>query len=336
MKEVTIYTDGCCIANPGPGGYAAILCYNKHEKEFSGGFRLTTSNRMELMAAIIGLDALKEPCSVRLYSDSKYLVESMVEGWVNNWKANNWFLNRKEKASNTDLWEKLLDLCNNHSVEFTWIRGHAGHHYNEKCDIISWKEAIKENLSIDEGYEKLLESVNQESLDLQPNYQAIKKPKKKLSYKSDKTDEEQIYHVDFEGKIYIWNSQTWFDEQSSIVPPKAVIHRLNSLLEEILEREDDNISDLDQLLKRAREARDSLQYRRGQNLARRVISISHDHLPALSILCSCLRASGHAQQALDETEGFDSANYPPLLNSRASAMCDLGRWEDAKKFRCDR
>jgi ribonuclease HI len=187
LKEVTIYTDGCCIKNPGPGGYAAILCYSNHEKEFSGGFQLTTSNRMELMAAIMGLEALKEPCFVTLYSDSKYLVDSVAEGWVNRWKSNNWFRNEKEKAINIDLWEILLSLCDKHTVKFEWIKGHAGHQYNERCDTISKREASKKNLPIDKEYENNSKMMNQENPNLQLNYQVPEKSKQKLANKQMKT-----------------------------------------------------------------------------------------------------------------------------------------------------
>jgi ribonuclease HI len=154
LKEVAIYTDGGCIGNPGPGGYGVILQYNDYEKRISGGFRLTTNNRMEIMAAIVGLEALKFPCSVTLYSDSQYLVESMNEGWVRRWKANNWYRNKKEMAVNTDLWNKLLDLCNRHSVKFVWIKGHEGHQWNEECDALSKKASSQQNLSVDKEYEK--------------------------------------------------------------------------------------------------------------------------------------------------------------------------------------
>jgi len=153
-KEVTIYTDGCCIGNPGPGGYGVILCYKDRVKQLSGGFRLTTNNRMEIMAAIVGLEALKSSCFVTLYSDSKYLVESMTEGWVHQWKLNGWWRNKKERAVSIDLWDRLLDLCDYHTVKFVWIEGHAGHQWNEKCDALSRKAANQENLPIDEGYEE--------------------------------------------------------------------------------------------------------------------------------------------------------------------------------------
>jgi ribonuclease HI len=355
LKEVTIYTDGCCIMNPGPGGYGVILCYNNHEKELSGGFRLTTSNRMEIMAAIVGLKVLKTPCSVTLYSDSKYLVESMTEGWVHCWKINNWWRNKKEKAVNIDLWEELLDLCGKHKVKFVWLKGHNGHIYNERCDAISKKAANQQNLTIDEGYEQYkdksidtgqlfienlnhntdLASESNKSFDTQKEHRDQKNLKHEAieehrKTETDKHSTRQI-QVKFEGKYYIWTGNIWYDKISSLKPPKALINKLNDLLITTLEQEDDNIHDVEQLLKRAKEARDSLQYGRAQKLARRIVSISPDHLGAFAVLCSCLRSSGHAQQALDETEHFASENYLPLINSRAAALCDLERWEEAKK-----
>ena len=153
-KEVIIYTDGGCIGNPGPGGYGAILCHNGHEKQLSGGFRLTTNNRMEIMAAIAGLEALKEPCSVVLYSDSKYLVDSMMKGWVRRWKGNNWKRNKREKAINIDLWDRLLDLCAQHDVKFVWVKGHAGNEGNERCDTLVKEAVSQQNLPVDERYEQ--------------------------------------------------------------------------------------------------------------------------------------------------------------------------------------
>ena len=136
MKEVYLYTDGACRNNPGRGGWGAILVYGKYEKELSGGEPLTTNNRMELLAAINGLKALKEPCSVKLYSDSKYLVDAFLEGWVYSWRANGW-RRGKEKLKNPDLWAELYDLVEMHKVEFIWVKGHAGHPYNERCDVLA-------------------------------------------------------------------------------------------------------------------------------------------------------------------------------------------------------
>ncbi len=143
MKKVSIYTDGACKGNPGPGGYGTILVYNEHEKEISHGFVETTNNRMELTAAIVGLEALKEPCEITLYSDSKYLIDSITKGWVYNWRSKGWKKSDGSSALNIDLWQKLIALLEVHSVEFIWVKGHAGHKYNERCDSLAVSSAEK-------------------------------------------------------------------------------------------------------------------------------------------------------------------------------------------------
>ena len=137
MKHVDIYTDGACRGNPGKGGWGAILVYGKHEKEMSGGERETTNNRMELTAAIKALEALKEPCEITLYSDSKYMIDSIVNGWAEGWRKRGWKKADKSPALNSDLWETLLELLAVHKVEFIWVRGHNGHAYNERCDTLA-------------------------------------------------------------------------------------------------------------------------------------------------------------------------------------------------------
>jgi len=137
QKQVEIYTDGACSGNPGPGGYGVILSYNGREKELSGGEEMTTNNRMELTAAIVGLEALREPCTVTLYSDSKYVVDAINKGWAEKWHDNNWMRNSKEPALNPDLWEQLLGLTMEHEVTFVWVKGHAGHPQNERCDKLA-------------------------------------------------------------------------------------------------------------------------------------------------------------------------------------------------------
>ena len=153
MKEVRIYTDGACKRNPGPGGYGVVLCYNEHEKTLSGGFRLTTNNRMEMLAAITGLEALSGACSVTITSDSKYLVDAIDKGWARAWRSKNWKKSDGQKALNPDLWIRLLDLCDRHQVKFVWVRGHAGHPENERCDEMATAAAAGEGLAVDEGYE---------------------------------------------------------------------------------------------------------------------------------------------------------------------------------------
>lgn len=145
MKKVTIYTDGACSGNPGPGGYGVILIYNGHEKELSGGEKDTTNNRMELMAAIAGLEALREPCEVDLYSDSKYLIDSITKGWAENWRKRGWIKADRKPALNTDLWERLLGLLDVHKVTFHWVKGHAENEFNNRCDRLATAESMKQS-----------------------------------------------------------------------------------------------------------------------------------------------------------------------------------------------
>lgn len=152
LKRVTMYTDGACIGNPGPGGYGIVLLYGEYRKELSGGYRLTTNNRMELTAAILGLAALKEPCQVVLFSDSEYLVNAVEKGWARRWQTNGWRRQNKKKAENIDLWEELLELCERHQVHFEWVKGHAGHSENERCDELAVHAAQSSELSEDTGY----------------------------------------------------------------------------------------------------------------------------------------------------------------------------------------
>lgn len=149
-----IYTDGGCEPNPGPGGYGVLLVHPKKRAEASGGFRKTTNNRMEIFAVIVGLEMLKQPCKVTLYSDSQYVVESMSNGWVKLWKQKQWWHSKTERVPNRDLWERLLALCETHQVEFRWVKGHAGHAENERCDQLAMEALRGPNLQVDEGYEK--------------------------------------------------------------------------------------------------------------------------------------------------------------------------------------
>ena len=153
MKKVTIYTDGGCSPNPGPGGYGIVLIYGEQRRELSGGYRNTTNNRMELTAAIRGLQALKEPCAVTLFSDSQYVVNGITKGWARKWKSNGWIKSDKRPAENIDLWEDLLNLCETHTVRFEWIRGHNGHAENECCDRLAGDASRRQDLPIDSVYE---------------------------------------------------------------------------------------------------------------------------------------------------------------------------------------
>ena len=141
MKTVTIYTDGACSGNPGPGGWGAILQYGEHRREMSGGEAETTNNRMELTAVIEALSALKEPCAVDLYSDSKYAIDALEKGWVYNWQQNGWRKKDKKPALNVDLWQKLLELFARHQVRLHWVKGHAENPFNNRCDELAVAES---------------------------------------------------------------------------------------------------------------------------------------------------------------------------------------------------
>ncbi len=143
MKTVEIFTDGACSGNPGPGGWGAILRYGQNVKELSGGCAQTTNNRMELTAVITALETLKEPCKVLLTSDSKYIIDAVTKGWAEKWRKNGWMRGNKEKALNPDLWEKLLELLKVHDVSFVWVKGHAGHAENERCDALAVEQSKK-------------------------------------------------------------------------------------------------------------------------------------------------------------------------------------------------
>ena len=152
-KPVTVYTDGACLGNPGPGGYAAVLLQGVHRKELSGGYRRTTNNRMEITAAIEALAVLKHRCTVRLHTDSQYVQQSISLGWARRWQAKGW-RHKEGRRVNWDLWARLLELCSRHDVTFVWVRGHAGNVENERCDELSTGASRGRDLPRDEGFEQ--------------------------------------------------------------------------------------------------------------------------------------------------------------------------------------
>lgn len=137
MKKVDVYTDGACSGNPGRGGYGAILMYGEHRKECSGGFARTTNNRMEIYAAIVALEALREPCEVLLYSDSRYLVDAVTKNWLSAWKRRGWKKQDNDPVLNVDLWQRLMTLLTTHKVTFRWVKGHASNEHNNRCDELA-------------------------------------------------------------------------------------------------------------------------------------------------------------------------------------------------------
>ncbi len=160
MQDIVMYTDGGCLGNPGPGGYGVVLMCGSHRKELSEGYKLTTNNRMELLACIVGLEALKQACQVTIHTDSQYVVNGIMKGWAEKWRNNGWKRNKKDRAINPDLWGRLLDLCAEHEVTFKWVKGHAGHKENERCDDLANSAGTRSDLLDDENYANA-ESQNQ-------------------------------------------------------------------------------------------------------------------------------------------------------------------------------
>ena len=154
LKQVIIYTDGAAVPNPGAGGYGVVLRFGQHKKELSGGFQRTTNNRMELMAVIVGLEALKERCQVKLHSDSQYIVNAVISGSASRWRANGWGMNQSgsKKAKNPDLWARLLAAYERHEVEMVWVKGHAGIEDNERCDVLAMEACKQPGLTPDPGF----------------------------------------------------------------------------------------------------------------------------------------------------------------------------------------
>ena len=153
IPHVTLYTDGSALGNPGPGGYGAVLMMGEHRKELSGGFRLTTNNRMEILGVIKGLESLQERCHVELFSDSQYVINGIIKGWAKKWKSKGWMRNKTDKAINPDLWDQLLTQVGRHDVAFNWVRGHTGVEENERADRLAVGAAQGAGLGVDEGYE---------------------------------------------------------------------------------------------------------------------------------------------------------------------------------------
>ena len=152
--HVTIYTDGACSGNPGPGGYGVVLLFGDRRMELSAGYRSTTNNRMELLAVIVALESLKRRCRVAVYSDSQYVVKAINEGWLRNWVARGWRKSNKKPVENIDLWKRLLPLLENHDVAFHWVKGHADTPENERCDVLAVAASMESSRGIDDGYEK--------------------------------------------------------------------------------------------------------------------------------------------------------------------------------------
>lgn len=312
-KHVIVYSDGACIGNPGPGGYGVVLQYGQHQKELFDGYRLTTNNRMELMGAIAGLEALKTRCNVTLYTDSQLLVNGLIKGWVEKWRKKGWKRGKKW-VLNADLWQRLVELMEQHEVEVIWVKGHAGNPGNERADALSMQAAQYKCSNIDAAYEEGETQLKPISLF---SFRTSGRVKKTTT-------------VELDGKKYIWDESGWVDE-NYITPPQIIIRRLNQELAGKLEQEDRGITDVYVLAERARQARENKQYDRAELLARKILEIDPENHSGLAVLSASLREKGFPRRALAETDRYQTTSNPALLTSRAAAYCDLEMWEEAKR-----
>ncbi len=336
-KAITIYTSGACPTDPGPGGYTATLAYDAHRKTFSAGYRWTTTERMALMAAIIGLTALKESCQVTLYSPAQSLVNAITQGRLPRWHARNWQQNN-QPMSNADLWQELYQLSRNHELTAIEVQAqNAPADYNQARHL-ALSVIQQQPLRADTPYEKATswQPTPIDNANERPSHtpkDITLPPKLPVDHIVAGVEIRQVgavLHIPYGGQVYIWDGQSWSDK-SYVTPPTAVIQALNGLLADYLAAEDQTIADPVELLRRAVEARDATQHSRAEQLARRVLDLIPGHPPALAILCATLRARGKPQQALAETQEFAQLSHAPLLTSRAAALCDLQRWSEAKR-----
>jgi len=313
IKRVAISTDGACIGDPGAGGYGVVIRYREHRRELSGGFRLTTSRRMAMMAVIVGLAALKQKCAVTMYSDSQLLVDSISQGRVHEWREKGW-KRGKERLVNADLWKRLLELCDQHEVEMVWGRGHSGDPEKERAHDLSVRAAYGVDLATDSAYEE-----GRTQIDPPPSFVLRKS----------ETGSSNVA-IELDGKRYVWTGDSWYETEEFLKPPQVIVRRLNRLLTRKLEQEDADISDVSILLERAGKARTAQQYHRAESLARQCLKLDHGSQAALAVLCAVLRARRQPQRALDETDAYSGTTHVPLLTSRAAALCDLKRWDEAR------
>ncbi len=314
IKQVAISTHGACIGDPGPGGYGSVVRYGTHRRELSGGFRLTTSSRMEMMAVIVGLAALKEKCAVTVYSDSQLLVDGVSEGSAHEWRQRGW-KRGKERLLNADLWKRLLELCDQHDVQFLWGRGHSEDPEYERAHDLSVRAAYGDGLATDSAYEEA-----KTQFDFPSSFVV-----RKSETGSPNVD------IELDGKKYVWTGESWYEAEKFLKPPEVIVRRLSRLLTRKLEQEDANISDVRILLQRAGKARTALQYHRAEGLARQCLKLDPGSQAALAVLCAVLRARGQPERALRETDAYGGTTHAPLLTSRAAALCDLKRWEEARR-----
>jgi ribonuclease HI len=313
FEGVSIYAEGVCNDSPGPGSIGVVLSYQHHIREISNGFRLTTKDRMELMAAVEALEALKAKCSVLLFSSSELLNETLSQSVVGEQQEAGW-VGDITGSGLTDLWLRLRKMCSIHNIDFIWTEQLSGYPEIERAHNLSIEALLGMNLDIDVVFER---------------DQAIDATMHETSSRLAEYEGEMT--VELDGESFTWTGEEWYGTASCLRPPKSIRRILNKRFSRDLDKRDRLISDVRVLLGRAARAREARQFIRAERLAQRSLQLEPSNLAAAAVLCSVLRAQGKPKQAIDQTQSFKWANHSPLLTSRAAALCDLGRWDEARE-----
>jgi len=333
LKVVRIYTDGICVGSPGPGGCAAILVYGEHRREVSCGYRLTTDMRMKMRALIAGLEVLKYRCCVQVLTDAVWLVGAATGGDPTGGEST-------DRMDDLDLWERLEQLLGKHDVSFEQTMGEASRRELKRTDQLALLAAKNDVLFDDEGLVAVDEDEKEQEQDddvgagPSVGVSGVVAQPEPVLLADDGTvrimRKGSLINVMMDGAQYTWTGSDWYDS-SFVDPPATIVRKLNMALASVLRKEDEKISSIKEMVQRVIEARDALQYDRSEALARRILTIKPKNGTALAVLCATLRARNQPQQALDETEIGAKLSNTALLTSRAAALCDLRRWEEAKR-----
>lgn len=313
LKEVTICSAGTCIGNAGPGGYGVVLQYGRHTKELSDGYRLTTNNRMALMAAIKALEALKMPCEVTLYTDSELLANGFNKGLIDKWRQQGW-KRRDRQVLNADLWRRLDKLKHEHVITVIKLEGDAGITDIKQASSLAAQAAQFKATLIDQCYESDKAAVT---------------PLTRFSEAVSRTSPQKTT-VELNGMTYSWDGKSWVGADY-LSPPLTIVRQLNARVSGQLVAQDNQVTDVYQLVDRAKHARANLQHQRAERLAYQILDLEPDNHAGLAILCASLRDRGLAKRALAETDRYRHTRNSALLTSRAAAYCDLGQWKAAQK-----
>lgn len=331
--EVMLYTFACCPEDPGVGSYGARLIFGTHQKEFVVAYRQTTLERLAIMAVIAGLEVMKTSCRITLYTNLASIASIVRSGRLERWQQSGWQQGR-QAIVHADLWQELWHLCTLHELHCAEILVRDDLSVLVALGDLADAKLQRDNWAIDAPFEANsgfsvstmpVETPSSSPAEMRADLRLAQPPPDQTFWRNGDT-----VYLRHEDQSYLWDGHEWCDS-NYITLPSSLSATLNTRLADYLATEDRLIDDVEELLERAIYARDAQQYQRSESLARRVLTKVPGNPPALAVLCATLRARGKPQQALDETADSVRLSYPPLLNSRAAALCDVGQWAEAKR-----